>query len=102
MPHLRRRTSRQRATPLLDGRTPRPGDEPVAPPRTKPGPKYVVDPELLQQAVRRLNADALMPAAGHKVIGRGTNTLPATGACHDCGRAVSGERRFCGPCVAKH
>lgn len=25
-----------------------------------------------------------------------------TGCCHDCGRAVSGERRYCGTCLAKH
>lgn len=33
--------------------------------------------------------------------GRG-NHLPAVGACYDCGREVSGERRYCGPCLAKH
>lgn len=25
----------------------------------------------------------------------------ATGSCHECGRAVSGERQFCGPCLAR-
>ena len=28
--------------------------------------------------------------------GDGTCHLPPTGACHDCGRPVAGERRFCG------
>lgn len=27
--------------------------------------------------------------------------LPVDGVCHECGRAVSGERRFCGPCLAR-
>lgn len=33
--------------------------------------------------------------------GGGTNHLPVTGACHECNRPVSGERRFCGPCLAR-
>lgn len=30
------------------------------------------------------------------------NRRPVTGKCYDCGQAVTGERRFCGPCLAKH
>lgn len=33
---------------------------------------------------------------------RAGTRLPPTGSCYDCGRAVSGERRFCGPCLARH
>lgn len=29
-------------------------------------------------------------------------TLPPKGECYDCGRIISGERRYCGPCLAKH
>lgn len=30
------------------------------------------------------------------------NHLPVTGRCYDCNRRVSGERRYCGPCLNKH
>lgn len=31
---------------------------------------------------------------------RGNNRLPVTGRCHSCDRVISGERRYCGPCLA--
>lgn len=30
------------------------------------------------------------------------STLKPKGTCYDCGRRLSGERKFCGPCLAKH
>lgn len=29
------------------------------------------------------------------------NRVKATGRCHTCDKAVSGERRYCGKCLAK-
>lgn len=37
-----------------------------------------------------------------RATGRHRGQLPVTGHCHDCGRPVSGERRYCGPCLARH
>lgn len=34
--------------------------------------------------------------------GRNGNQLKPNGQCHDCGKTVTGERKFCGPCLAKH
>lgn len=35
------------------------------------------------------------------VSGPGRNTLSAIGECHDCGKWLPGERRFCGQCLRK-
>lgn len=34
-------------------------------------------------------------------VKRGSNHLPSTGRCHACKRAITGERRYCGPCLAR-
>lgn len=53
--------------------------------REPPRPTIELDVELL--------AELRTPREGSR--------LPATGRCHTCDRAVSGERRYCGPCAAK-
>lgn len=68
---------------------------------TKPEPasrktSKVIDQDALAAAKADLDAHAAEPAR----ITTG-NTLPATGHCHSCDRAISGERRFCGPCLAR-
>lgn len=61
-----------------------------------------VDEEALAAVKADLNARAEALERGSALVeSRGTK-LPATGACHDCGKGVSGERRFCGTCLAKH
>lgn len=56
-------------------------------PRRKPQPRYPVDWALVAQ----LDAEGIR-----------AKVPPATGRCHDCTRKVSGERRYCGPCLNRH
>lgn len=70
-------------------------ERPAKPPRAKR--TATIDEEALAQAKRELAAIADHP----EVLGRGSNVLPATGLCHTCERPISGERRFCGPCLAR-
>ena len=60
-------------------------------PAKVPKPRREIDPELLAKAL------AVDPALDER---RGSNALPATGRCHTCDRAISGERRYCGRCLA--
>lgn len=67
-------------------------------PKAKPAPKpkkvVTIDTEALAAVL--VAVPELPPNTGY-----GTNTLPATGRCHTCDRAISGERRFCGRCMSK-
>lgn len=67
----------------------------------KPRPKSrVID--LAAVAAAKADLDrAAQEGTVPRLVGLGTNTLPATGRCHECDRPVSGERRFCGRCMAK-
>lgn len=56
-------------------------------------------PALPRQTVRNLVAQAR--AEGVQMPPEGLR-LPPNGSCYDCGRLVSGERRFCGPCLTGH
>lgn len=73
----------------------------VAKPAKKAAPKpkktVVIDREALAETNVIL---AELAAHPERVTGIGTNTLPATGHCHKCDKAISGERRFCGRCMA--
>jgi hypothetical protein len=66
-------------------------------PKAKPAPKAKKRILIDASAV----AAALAQTAELPETGRGTNVLPATGHCHECDRPISGERRFCGRCMAK-
>lgn len=60
---------------------------------------------------RRIVSAAVLPAAPPVVIPQPTRTAPsvaseragrcATGSCHECGKAVTGERWFCGSCMSR-
>ena len=69
-------------------------------PATQPKPRreVAIDTDALAAAKAELNERA---AGRLPVVTTGSNVLPATGACHGCERPVSGERRFCGPCMAR-
>ena len=54
--------------------------------------RYVIDTKALAEA---------LAAPAEPLLETGRNPLPVTGHCHTCDRAVSGERRFCGRCMAK-
>ena len=68
--------------PLSGRRAYKPGTDRIKRPTGVP---LQVDPDLL--------ADLRRPER---------TGLPVTGKCYDCGRKVSGERRYCGPCLAGH
>lgn len=70
-------------------------DKPMKPPAQRRSTK-VIDDDALDAAKSELDATAADPAR----LTTG-NTLPATGHCHTCDRAVTGERRYCGPCLAR-
>ena len=74
--------------------------EQPAKPKGRRGPKpYPIDPDAVAEALADLDARASAPKP---IPTGGGSTLPAIGRCHDCNRTVSGERRYCGPCLAKH
>lgn len=68
------------------------GERPAKP--EKPRKPVEIDREALAEVLST-------PAPEPPRETRGANHLPATGLCHQCDRPVSGERRFCGPCLAK-
>lgn len=55
---------------------------------------------IKKPAMTREQARALVAEAKIELDSRGSS-LPATGSCHECGRKISGNRKFCGPCAAK-
>jgi hypothetical protein len=69
-------------------------DRPAKP--AKPPKVVEIDADALAAAKADLDAKAAEPSR----LKTG-NDLPATGRCHTCDRAVSGERRYCGPCLAR-
>lgn len=90
----RRATSNRRRVTFIGGRE----DGIVTTPVPAPAP----DPLLDEYATRhhRLPArDLIAEAMAAADAGAAPRPSP-TGACHDCGRAVTGERLYCGPCAA--
>lgn len=71
----------------------------AAPKPPKP-PRKVIDQDALTAANEAL-AQLAVAVIEKRPIAGGNNTLPATGRCHECDRAISGERRFCGRCMSK-
>lgn len=79
------------------------GVRPKAQPKPKPERRAnaaVIDMAALVAAKAELDESAARGSVP-RYVGHGTNTRPATGRCHECERPVSGERRFCGRCMAK-
>lgn len=71
----------------------------IRPAKPEPGRRKtakVIDQDALAAAKAELDAQAAQP----RPIKTG-NDLPATGHCHTCDRPISGERRYCGPCLAR-
>lgn len=71
-------------------------ERPAAQP--KPRREVAIDTDALAAAKAKLTEQA---AGRVPIVAGGSNRLPATGECHECERPVSGERRFCGPCMSK-
>lgn len=65
------------------------GDRKAKPERERPAP------EIDREAMSRVLAEP--PSL---IEHRGPQGLEATGRCHTCERPVSGERRYCGRCLA--
>ena len=90
------------ASRVIGERAPEPN--PVEVPRY-PKPHPVPPREVLEAAMaeadERLAREHPPPPRRQPVT---VSVLPrvAIGLCHDCGRAVTGERRYCGPCLAGH
>ena len=64
--------------------------------------KPEIRPDFLDAMREQFEAERLAAEQGKPVLTDSGLSLSPNGACHDCGRAVAGERRFCGPCFAKH
>lgn len=79
-------------TELKPMRQPRPKAQPKAKKVKQPRP--LPSPDEIQAAIDAATAKTL---ARTKTKSRRPGP---TGECHTCGRAVTGERRYCGPCAA--
>lgn len=77
------------------------GLRPKARPRPKREKKAVVVSIAALSAAKAELDEAAAVGQVPKYVGRGTNIRPATGRCHECDKPVSGERRFCGRCMAR-
>lgn len=62
----------------------------------EPTQREPLDPKMPRDLARRLAHEAAV------TLPRNGTRLSPTGRCHDCDRPVSGERRFCGPCLTEH
>lgn len=58
-----------------------------------------IDPELLNEALTGTAPQQRMPGDRVRVEADG-RYKPVKGYCYECERPVTGERRFCGPCLA--
>lgn len=57
------------------------------------------DPIKPRKQPVEIDSDELEAMRNPRVNG---TKLSPKGTCYDCGRPVTGERRFCGGCLAKH
>lgn len=101
MVRLRHKKSRNRANRLITGFTPRLGDEPIKKPKRR---KSIIDRDAMAEALAKMDEQAAKLAETRKMPpGAGGNTtLLPIGICHECGKSVTGQRRFCGSCLSKH
>ena len=65
-------------------------------------PKTVIDRDALALVKAGFEAERVAAEVERRRKVSDGRTLPVTGRCHDCDRPVSGERRFCGRCLASH
>lgn len=85
---------------ILDVRHPKPKPEPKA-------PRSIIDRDALDAALAEMDAKSgPMTLLADRRPERKTTSgqyvrTTVTGRCHECDRPVSGERRFCGPCLAR-
>lgn len=72
----------------------------------KQRPRMEVDREAVAALAEQFEAErmAAEEERARKIAGQSSpgTALSPTGRCHDCGKAVTGERRFCGLCLASH
>lgn len=81
-----------------------------AKPAPKPRPRRGIDPDALAETLARFEAERLEAEAAERRKAAERDAAGdqlaeperlANGTCHTCGRQVTGERRYCGPCLAK-
>lgn len=85
---------------LRTGNPPRGTKRKPAPPPKRP--KTVIDEEALAAIKIRFEEERVEAEKQRARTTGGGRVLTATGHCHDCGKAITGERRFCGRCLAAH